>query len=62
MFKVLWNFNDQIKTGLLLSLPVYFFKSVTIQHSYGKKVDCDVHFLRLSSVVARLTKCMRQPV
>jgi len=38
--------NNQIKKGLLLTLPVKFvFKSVT-----GKKVDCVVHVLRLSAV------------
>ena len=30
-------FNNQIEKRLLLSLPVKFFKSVNIWHSYGQK-------------------------
>ena len=49
--------NNQIKSGLLQSLPVNFFLNQCI---FGivtcKKVDCVVHCLRFfSSVVARRT-------
>ena len=36
-------------------------KSVNILQSYKEKRDCLVHFLCLSSVLARCEKCMRQP-
>jgi len=53
--------NNQIKTGLLLSLRVKtFLKSVNISQSYKQERDCFVHFLRLfSSVLAKRTKCVR---
>ena len=40
-------FDNQIKTGLLLSLQVKKIKkTMNIWHSYtGKKADCFVHFL-----------------
>ena len=55
-------FNNQIKSGLLLSLPVKKkLKSVNIWHSYGQKsILCHALPLTFSSVVARRTECMRQ--
>ena len=35
--------NNQIRKGLLLSLPVIFFKSVNIWQSYKQERDCLVH-------------------
>ena len=46
-------FNNQIKKGLLLSMPVKeVLKSVNMWHSYGQKgrVDCVAHFLQLLAV------------
>jgi len=43
--------NNQIKTGLLVSLWVKtFLKSVNISQSYQQERDCFVHFLRLLAV------------
>ena len=54
--------HNQIKKYLLLSVWVIFFKSVKIWQSYQQERDCVVHFLSsFSSVLARRTKCMRQP-
>jgi len=43
-------FNNQIKKGLSLHIPVIFFKSVNVWHCYRQKVNCVVHFLRLLAV------------
>jgi len=60
--KVWWIVNNQIKNGLLLSPPVIFFKSVNIWHSYGQKTGlCRALSSSFSSMVARCTKCTRQP-
>jgi len=43
--------NNQVKTGLLLSLSrKKIFKSVNIWQSYKHERDCLVHFLRLLAV------------
>ena len=42
--------NNQIRKGLLLSLPVNVFKSVNIWQSYKQNRDCLVHFLCLLAV------------
>jgi len=42
--------KNQIRTCLLLSLSVIFFKSVNIWQSYKQERDCVVHFLRLIAV------------
>ena len=42
--------NNQIKKGLLLSLPVKNILNRRIWRSYKQEHDCLVHFLRLSAV------------
>ena len=39
--------NNQIRKGLLRSLPANFLKSVNIWKSYKQEGDCLEHFLRL---------------
>jgi len=44
-----WVINNQIKKGLLLSLPVIkIFKLVNISHSYKQEGGCLVHFVQLA--------------
>jgi len=46
--------NNQIKKGLLLSLPVnFFFKSVNIWQSYKQERDYLVHFVRLANTLLK---------
>ena len=56
-------FDNQIKIGLLLSLSVKkICKSVNIWHSYWQKGGLSRALSsNFSSVVARRTKCTRQP-
>ena len=42
--------NNQIRKGLLRSLPANFLKSVNIWKSYKQEGDCLEHFLRLLAV------------
>ena len=53
--------NDQITTGLLLSMSVKeFLKSVNIWQSYKQERGCHVHFLRLLAVWwTRAHRCQR---
>ena len=54
----------KIEKGLLMSPPVktLFFKLVNIWHSYWQNGElCRALSSSVSSVVARRTKCMRQP-
>jgi len=45
--------SNQIKKGLLPSLPAIFFKSVNIWQGYKEEVDCLVHFVRLATTLLR---------
>jgi len=52
-------FNNQIKKGLSLHIPVIFFKSVNVWHCYRQKSElCRALSSTFSSVV---TKCTQQP-
>jgi len=45
--------NNQIKKGLLLSLPVKKLKSVSIWQSYKQEGGCLVHFVCLATTLLK---------
>ena len=45
--------NNQIKTGLLLSMWVNFFKSVNIWQRHKQERCCLMHFARLANTLLK---------